>query len=31
MNENMKIKLELDFAEYIIVAAGVGAFHQRAA
>lgn len=31
MNENMKIKLELDFAEYLIVAAGVGAFHQRAA
>ena len=31
MNENMKIKLELDFPEYIIVAAGVGAFHQRAA
>lgn len=31
MNENMKIKLELDFPEYIIVAAGVGAFHQMAA
>ena len=31
MNENMKITLELDFAEYLIVAAGVGAFHQRAA
>lgn len=31
MNENMKIKLELDLAEYLIVAAGVGAFHQKAA
>lgn len=31
MNEDMKITLELNFAEYFIVAAGVGAFHQRAA
>lgn len=31
MNENMKITLELDLAEYLTVFAGVGAFHQRAA
>ncbi len=31
MNEDMKIKLELNFAEYLVVAAGVGMFHQKAA